>query len=417
MELLNRVARNLPTLIFAFAMALAVWITSVTQADPTSRGPYSRPVTIETIGQDPGTVLTEITPPQVSMTINAPQSIWRRLNTEDGLVSAVVDLSGLGPGTHTVRVQTQMDVRPAEYTIVPQSATVTLEKLATESFPVRLTIRGEPSIGFQAGDAELSTDTITVSGPESLVSQVQDVRAALDLAQSHENIERSLSLEPLDRGETPVEGVTLTPDKVNVKLPIAQRFGFRTVSVKVVVTGQIASGYRVTNISVFPPAVTVSSANPQIVNTLPGYIETAPVNVDGLKNAIDVRVALNPPEGVKVEGDQTVLVQVGIAAIESNLTLRNMPVETVGLPPNLAAHFAPESVDIILTGPLPVLESLNASDVHVIVDLTDLIPGTYQVIPTVVIDKTNELRVVSVQPGSLEAVVIPAPTPTPTPKP
>ena len=249
------------------------------------------------------------------------------------------------------------------------------------------------------------------------MTRVQEVRATLDLVQAHESIERSLPLEALDSADAPVEGVSLTPDIVDVRLPITQRFGFRTVSVKVVVTGQVASGYRVTNISVFPPAVTVSSANPQIVNSLPGFIETAPVNLDGLKNAIDINVALKPPEGVKVEGDQTVLVQVGIAAIESNLTLRNMPVETVGLPPNLAAHYAPQSVDIILTGPLPILDSLNASQVHVIVDLTGDTPGTYQVNPTVKIDKTNELQVVSIQPGTLEAVVVPAPSPTPTRKP
>ena len=156
MELLNRVARNLPTLLFAFAMAVAVWITSVTQADPTISGPYPRPVKVETIGQDPGTVLIEINPPQVSVSINAPQSIWKRLNTEDGLVSAIVDLSGLGPGTHTVNVSTTVKVRPAEFTVIPQSVTVTLEKLASRSFPVRLVVRGEPAIGYQQGDAELS---------------------------------------------------------------------------------------------------------------------------------------------------------------------------------------------------------------------------------------------------------------------
>jgi YbbR domain-containing protein len=372
------------------------------------------------VGQDPGTVITDVTPRTVSVTINAPQTSWNTLNSADNLVTASVDLTGLGPGKHTVRVQKpsiSSDVGPADVvSVTPQVVSVTLEKLSTFTLPIHLVTTGEPAIGFQGGPPTLSAKTATVSGPESAVGRVKEVRAPLDQTQAHDSIDRTIKLQPLDSSGSIVNGVTLSPDQVEVQVPITQRYGFRTVSVKVVVTGQVASGYRVTNISVFPLAVTVSSTDPQLVNDLPGFVETVPVSLDGVNNAIDVQVPLNLPAGVRVEGDQTVLVQVGIAAIESNLTFSNLHIQATNVPPGLAAQFSPMTVDIILSGPLPILDTLSPSDIIVTVDLTGKGIGTFQASPTVQIRQT-ELRVVSIQPGTVEVTLGPAPTPTPTKRP
>jgi YbbR domain-containing protein len=418
LNLLRSFARTLPTLLFALVLAIAVWVTSVTQADPNREQIYPRPVPVQVIGQDPGTVLTSETPKQVIITINAPLlSVWTRLNNEDNLVTATIDLSGLSAGTHSVRVEPAVNVRPSEIiSVSPQSINITLERLVSKSLSVHLVTLGEPAIGFQAGTPTLSATSVTVSGPESQTTRVQEIRATLDLSQVHESIARTINLQPLDSGENVVTGVTLSPDKVDIQLPITQRYGFRTVSVKVVVTGQVASGYRVTNISVFPLAVTVSSTDPQRVNDLPGFVETDPVNIDSAKNDLDVRVLLNLPDGVKVEGDQYVLVQVGITSIDSNVTINSLAVEASGLAPGLSAVFSPNSVDIILSGPLPVLDTLTGGDLHVLVDLTDKGPGTYQVTPTIQLANTD-LRVVSILPATLEVTIVKAPTPTPTKKP
>jgi len=173
----------------------------------------------------------------------------------------------------------------------------------------------------------------------------------------------------------------------------------------VVVTGQVASGYRLTNISVFPPAVTVFSADPQIVSDLPGFIETEPLNIEGLKDDLDISLRLNLPEGISVVEDQTeVLVRVGIAAIESSLTLPNLPVEITGLQPGLSVQISPETVTVIIAGPVALLDRLRASDVRAVVDLTSLSEGTYQIQPEVEI-LISELRTESLLPENVEVII------------
>jgi YbbR domain-containing protein len=69
-------------------------------------------------------------------------------------------------------------------------------------------------------------------------------------------------------------------------------------------------------------------------------------------------------------------------------------------------------VDVILSGPLPILNNLNTSDVRVILDLTDLQPGTYQLNPRVEIG-VPELLVESILPETIEVIISIPPTTTP----
>ena len=90
---------------------------------------------------------------------------------------------------------------------------------------------------------------------------------------------------------------------------------------KVVVRGQVASGYRLDSISVSPPVVTVYSSNPDLVNALPGIVETQALELQAAKDNLTFRVPLNLPGGVSAVGEQTVVIQAGISPIQSSLTL------------------------------------------------------------------------------------------------
>lgn len=414
--------KYVPTLVLAMVLAVAVWILAVTESDPTEEKIYPRAIPLEIIGQDPALMMVTNPPQQVSLTLSAPRSIWERMTNEQVPVRAVADLSGLGSGTHTLSIQIQIGIRPVEIiSYTPRTFNVTLEPLETRSLPIRLVQRGELSVGFQGETPNLSQDMVTVSGPESLVKRVQEVRAVLDLNGAKESINRSVALQAVDASGQTVEDVTLSPERVTIALTITQRGGYRNVVVKVVVNGQVTSGYRVTNISVFPPAVTVFSSDPKLVDALPGYVETTPLDLTGASDDLDLSLPLNLPAGVSVVGENQVEVQVGIAAIEGSLTLANMPVEVVGLSNSLSALVSPDTVDVILSGPLPLLDQLRRADVRVFVDLTGDGLGTFQRIPKVELQISN-LRVESLLPATLEVVIttrqpgqVPTITRTPTP--
>jgi YbbR domain-containing protein len=174
----------------------------------------------------------------------------------------------------------------------------------------------------------------------------------------------------------------------------------------------VDTGYRVTNIFVTPIGVVVFSSNPELVNNLPGYVETQPIDLTGKQEYFETLVDLNLPDGISVVGDSKVLVQVSIATIESSLAI-SLPVEVIGLAPGLTASSNPAVVDVILSGPVPVLNTLGPTDVRVVVDLTGYDVGTYQFTPQVNI-LPERVQKVSILPDTLEIIITITPTPTQT---
>ncbi|HOD06182.1 MAG TPA: CdaR family protein [Anaerolineaceae bacterium] len=416
-DFLRRAIKTLPTLLTAFLLALVLWIYAVTSTDPTESGTFGTPIPIEIIGQDPALIRMGELPTTLTLKLSAPRSIWGDLNNQPSLIRAIVDLSGLEAGTHVLPVQVQIGARPAQIeSYTPATVEITLENLMTRTLPVNLAIQGEPAVGYQAETPALSNDSVTITGPEALVNQVDQVQAVLDVNLLQQSIVRTIPLKAVDATQSPVTGITLSPSEITVTQEITQRFGYRSVVVNVVVSGQVAQGYRLTNISVFPPAVTVFSADPSIVDSLPGYVQTEALDLTNATDDLDMFLDLSLPDGLSVVGGQeTVLVRVGIAAIESSAAYSNMTVEVVGLSSTLKAAIAPEQVTVIVAGPLPMLDQLTIDGIRVMVDVTGLTAGTYQLTPNVEIAIQN-LRVESILPETVEVVISSALSPTPTPR-
>ncbi len=411
---LRKSKRVFPTLITALVLAITVWIIAVTASDPAENRTYPRTVPIEIVGQDTNLVITSELPSNVAIVLNTPKSVWDKLVSTQSPVRALLDLSGVQSGTHLIELQIQISIRPVKIvSYSPRNISITLENLSSKAVPLSLDIRGEPAIGYQAEDPVVAVNQITVTGPISQVDRVVEVRATIDMNQAYEDISRTVNVVALDKSESVINNVTLTPDRVDVFQEINQRYGYRNVIVSVNMEGQVADGYRLTNISVIPLAVTVYSSNPQIVNNLPGYVQTMPLNLSGLKDDVDVSLLLDLPEGVLVVGDdRTVLVRVSIAAVQSSMPVANIPIEVIGLPDNLKAILAPEFITLLISGPLPLLDQINPGDIRVVLDLTDYNIGTYQLEPVVELP-SEEISVDSIQPGMIEIEVIIAPTPTP----
>ncbi len=410
--MLSKVARNLRTFLWSLLLALAVWLAAVTAADPDVVRAYPNPVRVEVIGQDPGLVINGSMPKEVELTLRAPQSVWDQLTARPDAVRAVLDLSGLSAGVHKVNMQIQVSVRPVRIVSAnPSSVTVSLEPLITRTLPLQSQLSGQPAIGFQAGDLTVDPQQVLLAGPQSIVSRVATVRVVVNITGIREGLDETVPIAALDQNNVPVNDLTIQPESAHVTLPVTRQGGFRDLAVKVIVRGQVANGYRLDSISVTPPVVTVYSSNPDLVNALPGVVETQPLDLSEAKDNVTLRVPLNLPGGVSAVGDQTVVIQAGISPIQSSLTISGQQVEIAGLPSDLNAQVSPITVDVILSGPLPVLNTLSRQDVHVTVDVTGLAVGSYQLTPTVQVLASN-ITVESLLPATVEVVLTPKTSPT-----
>lgn len=385
-------------------MAVVVWVSAVLAADPNEERGYPNPVKIEMIGKDPGLIILNNLDENAKITIRAPRSIWQQLEKNSGFVRSWVDLTGLENGEYILPVRTQVRISPSQIiSVEPGEISIKLETLLVKEFTIDVIAEGDPTLGYRLGQARSDPARATVSGPISLVSQVDAVQALLDVDGVSETVKRNVNLRAVDSNGVIISGVSISPPYSSATQDIALLGGYRNVVVKVESTSQVADGFWLTNISVTPPNVTVFSQDPQLVNELPGFVETDLVDLTGLSDDVDIRVTLNLPEGVELAGEESVLVRLSIAALEGSLPI-TLPLEVIGLPPDLKATLSPDTVDLLITGPMPLLNNLKPGGIRVSINLAGFTPGVHQVTPIVDL-LPNHVQVASILPESVEVII------------
>jgi YbbR domain-containing protein len=276
--------------------------------------------------------------------------------------------------------------------------------MATKILDITLLQTGNLPISYEADEATLSSETVELLGPESIINEVNDVVASIDLSSTTTTITRTVELRPLDRRGNVIEGVSLNPASITVEVPIRQLVGYRNVFVKIVTTGTIAQGYHLTSLVVDPPSVTIYTSDPALAEEMPSFLDTAPINLSGAYEDFNINVELQLQDGIVVVGNPQVTVQVGIDAIQSSIQFVGVPVEIINLEVDLTVNISPDRVDLYISGPMNLLEELTADNIRVTLDLSDRSPGTYQLSPDVFLND-DELRLDSILPGTIEVVL------------
>ncbi|MBN1217780.1 MAG: hypothetical protein JXM69_02535 [Anaerolineae bacterium] len=397
-------------------MATLVWAAAINEQNPPREDDYGQNIAIELIPPAQGLVTTDKLPETARLRLRAPESSWLDLNPTK--FKATLDLSKLPAGFNDVSVNVAASDPEVEIIEVkPQRVSVNLQIEQAITLPVQIEMMDTPPLGYVSRVPVVSPETIVVKGPESLINQVEKAVAEVYIRGAKETVERVADVVIRDRDDQLVQGLSVVPPKVKVSLPIEQRFGYKEVSVSPVVVGQVAPGYRVSSISTDPTTLTIVGS-PKVLSAVAGFVETAQIDLSQATESIQRTVPLNLPNGVTVvfpdrqeKGPGGVEVTIEIAAIEDGIILQR-PVTQQGIEPNYWWKASPERADVFLSGPVPQLQTLKASDVEVMVDLFGLKPGVHKLQPTVFLP--DDFRVDAILPDTIEVTIGLSLTPTPT---
>jgi len=409
--MLRAFLRNLTSLLLSLALAVTIWVVALNEEDPFEEKVFSDsiPVTIDNLPAD--MMIVSNAPPLVEVQVRAPASVWAALRAEQ--LHVVADLTNAASGVVTIPLTSAIDAKNARITaLTPAEISLALETIVTRTVPVRVEVAGDPAVGYRAGPPVISAISAALSGPASVADSVSELVARVNLNGTKESLNESLTLIPLNADGGTVSGVTVTPSVVTVNIRVEQLGGFRDVAVKAVIEGRAAPGYSMSNLDITPLVVTLFSADPKQVGNLPGFVETQPLDISNAKENIEARLNLALPEGVSLVGEQSVLVQVSITAIETSTTVQR-ELEIQGLGPGLVAQPSPNVVDVILSGPLPTLDALLPTDVRVVINVLNLEPGIHQVRPEVIV-LPERVTVQTVLPATIEVLIVRADLITPT---
>jgi YbbR domain-containing protein len=375
---------NLMWFLVSLVLAFFVWVLATSQLDPIEQERLPERVSVQ-LEPDEGLLITNSPTRSAGVIVRGQSSVLDLLTTDDIVLWA--DLNGLGPGTHVVELQWQV---AREQVVVadtlPRQITVTLEEARERYIPVAAVVVEEPPAGFERDNPVFDVAQLEVSGAVSKVEQVVAANVELNLDNVRLPFEDDVRPVPIDADGNPVTDVTLDPQIVHVTVDVRSRADFREVRVTPgEFTGLLPDGYQMISFTYEPQTILVSGP-PDVLAELPGTISTASIDLTGHTGSFEVTVPIELPNpDVFLVSGQNVTVSVEIAALTASRPFDAIPVEVIGLEDGFQATLVPDVVTVIVTGPQPLLDQLEPSNIRAAVDLNGRGEGSYQVIPVAAI--------------------------------
>lgn len=410
MIVIRSILSHFTSLVMAVVLAFIIWSVATLESNPSREGYFFDTLSVELVNRPTDLIVFEKSVERVRVKVRAPQASFDQLRATSFRVSA--NLARLDVGEHKVPIQVQVnDPRVTIVLVEPSEIKVRLEPIKARTLDVRCDVLDAPPIGYTYRAPTVVPAQVVVSGAAVLVDRVNEVSTDVYLRGAKATLEREITVQARDVHGNVISGLTISPTVVLVKVPIEQRVGYKDVSIKTVLKGVAASGYWISNIVVNPSTVTIIG-NPDILAKIPGFVETVPIDVTNATADLSKRAVLSLPEGVSVLNNEGVTVQISVTPLLGGQTVRRKIV-VQNIKRGQTATVSPDSVEVILSGPLPSLQNLAVEDVQVVIDVTGLAAGVYQLKPRV-IAVPGALRAQNIVPDTVQVTLADLSTPTPT---
>jgi YbbR domain-containing protein len=380
---------NVLWFIGSLILAVFVWTTAMTQADPISQWRLAERIPIQFL-TDEGLIVIGENESNASVQLRAQQSVRQLFSIDD--VQVVADLQGLAPGSHTIPLQVRIanGRRVSVLSTSPRQVSVTLEVRESQLKPVEMQASEELPLVYQLEGVTFDPLQATVSGAASRVNEVVAVRVPLDLSSATASFETDVSPVPVNVDGVVVEDVTVEPALIQTSVNISQRSDVREVRVSPNIVGEVPEGYILSAFDYEPKSIVVSGPT-EALAALPGTISTEPIDLSQHTASFELTVPVELPDSslVVVTG-RTITISIGIVAPTITRQYDRIPVEVVGLRPDLQVDLLPNEVTVLVTGPEPTLIDLTADELRVVIDASALLTsGSYQLEPTASLMQVN----------------------------
>ena len=291
-------------------------------------------------GQKSRTVLCKVeyvnVAPQLEMK-NRLNEVWVYVS---GLESAINDLSekeivcevdarGLTTGRYRLPINIALPSGISLKEFRPSQADVELVRYADRLVEVEVVLPKDLQEGFYLDSVEIVPKQVTIKGIEKDLVRIGKIKISPTLEELKSGKELFLppeyeSSEPFD------EYVNMEPKQVRLKAVIVSGNPRRMIPVKARMSGTPDEDYALLSTTVTPAELLVEG-HKAVLDKLPS-IETATVDITGIKESASMVVSIRPPQdrSIKVLGEGTVKVSLTLQPISATKEIVSIPVKVEG---------------------------------------------------------------------------------------
>lgn len=382
-KLLKVVTNNLGLKILALLSAVTLWVVVVNINDPVQTQTFTASVNIENKN-----AITEMrkyyevlnNSDTISFRVSATRSVLRMLNSTDFQVTA------------DMRKIENLERVPIEITALRNSANVSVltknkylevrvGDLMTKRFQVSVDSEGAPAENCALSGLAVSANSLTISGPEELINQIDSVKATINVEGMASTITERVLLVVCDKDENEVDTtrLDLSMEAVNVTATILD---VKVVEIQAEITGTPATGYAYTNVSFSPKTVTVMGSA-SVLNTVNSIvIPEGIIDISGETETVVQTVDISSylPDGVSLSDNEDKRIEITVTIEKIGSKILEFPtknIKIINLSKDYTAEFNDDTISIAVQGLESDLKKLNIDDITVTIDLSGLNEGEH----------------------------------------
>ncbi len=388
-KMMKHLANNPGLKLLSLLFAVIIWLVVVNVADPDATKTYSIPV--EIINQD---IITEMgkVPNVVGDTdiavfyITGPRSAVDDMTSDDFSVTAdlsQIDLSQEGEAKLVpIEITAKKNERNIEIVRRTVNMQITLEDRLEKKFVISADSIGTPAEGYAIGGVEVTPNLLKVSGPASVVSKISRVGASINVDGVSSDVSDSVIPVLYDEDGSVISSDLLEMNQSAVTIK-AEIWATKSVPVQCRVSGEPAAGYEFRKVECAPESVLVKGRAAVLNGINVINIPADVIDITGAREDMESTIDIVP-----------YLEELGISLVEPNasqiavtVTIEQKETKTVdfpassikvsGLKNEYDLTFNAESVTMTVRALEEDMETLALDQIEVLLDVTDLQPGTY----------------------------------------
>lgn len=381
--LTNNIGLKLLSLLFA----IIFWLIVVNIDDPVvSRTIQGIPVTPldEQLITDENQMYTIISGNEVTVTVKGPRSEVDKMTKDYFIAEAPFsEKSNVNAVPIYVKFRNSKYDKDVEITQKTMTMKLNIEDIVNKTYQIEVNHTNNLPAGYYLGKETLSSPTVTLTAPTSIINQIATARVDIDLSSYTSDISTQANIKFYTENGSLVETGSNSSMNIQSLNYSAKVYTVRELPIKFGSKGTVADGYQVTEVTGEKTTLRVAGPNAEQIESI--VIPDELVDVTGATSdvVVEVNLAALLPSGVELynKDDDKMKVTAKIDKLITN-TYR-IPVSEIdknNTPTGFNAEFSDASVSIRLTGLQKAHDAFSVDNLNAYVDLKNTTAGNNEVI-------------------------------------
>ena len=293
-----------------------------------------------------------------------------------------VDLTNYKEGTHKVNLKYDSTINSVNYKLDPSSVTVIIYPKVSKTVNVDVDVLNKSSLDSKLAVQNVTIDQeeVIIKGAEHTLEKVSTVKALVDIKNIIDPKVGVITLDDVklvayDNSGNVVD-VEIVPNKVTATVSIISPS--KEVPIKVIPKGTVSFGKAISSMTSSVSKVTVYGEESVLEE-----LQYIPIEIDvtGLSENKIFDVKISKPQGVRDISETDAQISVSLGT-EVSKEIKDVYIETINLNPNYKAVALGENsskISVIVKGTQEVIDSIDASNIKAIVDLSEYGEGDREV--------------------------------------